>query len=198
MSSSEFSVAIFSRVSRMVRSSRSSVCSDISGGSNSSGASESFRASDPLEVSGTTVSVSTVSSESSNDSGSVKSISSNSTPSFKITVSNWENGLLTSSFMDTSGVKVILSCPSMTTRSPVLTLILSRASTSTTLKVPSPLIFTSRSDSNPSFTTSNSVVAKRSASFFFRPLFNVSILAISCIEMRSISRFLHSLIHLSM
>ena len=122
------------------------------------------------------------------DSSSAEKLSSlKSTPSLSTTVSNCENGLFTNSFIEASGVKVILSWPSMSTRSPVLTLMLSRASMSIILNVPSPFTFTKRSVSKASFTTSKSVMAKRSASFFFRPLLAVRTAAISCIDLRSIS-----------
>ena len=58
-----------------------------------------------------------------------RSNSSVSTPSLITTVSNCEKGLFTSSFITASGVKLILSCPSISTRSPVLTLTLSRGFT---------------------------------------------------------------------
>ena len=129
----------------------------------------------------------------SGSSPSVSGISSKVTPSFSTTVSNCENGLFTSSFIVLSGVKVILSCPSMSTRSPVLTLTLSRASISTTLKVPSPLTFTTRSVARLSLMRSNIVKTNCSASFLFSPFFSIRTVAISCMEIFSIIRFLHSL-----
>ena len=101
-------------------------------------------------------------------------ISSKSTPSFSTTVSNCENGLLTSSFMRASGVKVILLWPSIRTRSPVLTFTLSRSSTSMILNVPKPFILTTLSFSRLVWMISNIALAKIAASRLFRPLRSTS------------------------
>ena len=63
------------------------------------------------------------------DSVGIFSSSFVSTPSLITTVSNCEKGLFTNSFIAASGVKEILSCPSIKTRSPVFTLTLSRGLT---------------------------------------------------------------------
>ena len=57
-------------------------------------------------------------------------------------------------------MKLIFWCPSMNTRSPVLTLTLSRESTLVILKVPKPFTFTSPSVSSPLCMTVKKVVTK--------------------------------------
>ena len=94
-------------------------------------------------------------------------LSSNSTPSPTTTVSNSENGRFTNSFIELSGTNEILSRPSITIRSPVLTSTLSRELTLVTLKVPKPFILTCLSRCSPSFITSIIDKTKRSASEVF-------------------------------
>ena len=124
---------------------------------------------------------------------SVAFASSKSTPSFNTTVSNWEKGLLTSSFIRASGVKVILLCPSISTRSPVLTFTLSRSSTSIILNVPNPLTLTILSFSRFIWIISNIALTKIAASRFSRPWRKTSACDRSWIEIFPITLLLHSL-----
>ena len=124
---------------------------------------------------------------------SVEGISSKSTPSLSTTVSNCENGLFTSSFITASGVKVILLCPSINTRSPVFTLILSRSSTLIILKVPKPFTFTALSCSSPFWMISNISFTKDTACFFDSPFRSINFVASSLTDIFAITQFLHSL-----
>ena len=111
----------------------------------------------------------------------LSAMSANSTPSFSITVSNCEKGRFTSSFISASGVNDTLSWLSMTTRSPVLTLTLSRASTLIILNVPSPFIFTCSSCCRRSSMSENICVANSVACRGARPFLSMRTFASSCI-----------------
>ena len=83
--------------------------------------------------------------------------------SLSVTVVKWANGRLTSSRKVPSGVKLILLCPLIWKRSPVLMFTLSRSLTSTNLKVPKPVTLTKLSFSRPSSVNSKKVRTKSSA-----------------------------------
>ena len=85
-------------------------------------------------------------------------------------VSKCAKGLFMEFFNETSGVKDIFECPSIINRSPVLTLILSRLSTSISLKVPNPLILRYLSFSS-AYTTKSKNSFTNNSTFFLGILY---------------------------
>ena len=105
--------------------------------------------------------------------------SSKATPALSTIVSNCENGRLTKSFIALSGVKVILSRPSITMRSPVFTSTLSRALMGVSLNAPRPFTLTNFSDNTLSCSVSINCVTKCSASAAVNSCFSTKCFASS-------------------
>ena len=101
-------------------------------------------------------------------------VSSNTVSSFNTTVSKWEKGLFIKSFKAGSGANETFVCPCISNRSPVFIFTLSRLSTSISLNVPKPLIFTYLSFSSDSSINWKNSFTKLSASALSMPCFSAS------------------------